>query len=311
MPLRSHPLRSAFALVLTCGLALAAAACDGDDGGGGDGTDSGDGDGDGDQERAVTIAFAAMVDGEAAACGQTYSGVGSAATDVELQDFRFYVSNVQLRDADGNLFPVTLDDDDWQHETVALLDFEDGTGLCADGGNAEMNAEVRGMVAEGDYTGIEFDLGVPFEYNHLDTTTAPSPLNVPSMFWNWQNGHKHLRIDFNNGAAMDAGWFVHLGSTGCTSAGATDAPTTPCAKPNLATVSLDAFDVDADTIVLDAGTLVGGADLTQNTAMTPPGCMSNPADVDECPSVFSSLGMSFESGACESNCEGQTVFSAM
>lgn len=278
------------------------------------GTDTagdGDDDGDGGQDRAVTISFAGLVDGETAACGQAYTGVGSAATDVELQDFRFYVSNLSLIDAEGNATPVTLDDNDWQHETVALLDFEDGSALCADGGNSQTNAVVTGSVAEGGYTGIEFDLGVPFEFNHLDTTTAPSPLNVPSMFWNWQGGHKYLRIDFNNGAAMDAGWFVHLGATGCTSAGATAPPTTPCAKPNVARIRLDSFDVDADTIALDAGAMVDGADLTQNEPMTPPGCMSNPADTNECPSVYAALGMSFETGACENDCSGQAVFSTM
>ena len=66
----------------------------------------------------------------------------------------------------------------WQYENVALLDFEDKTGGCRDVGTVETNAQVVGTVPEGDYTGLTFDLGVPFELNHIDASTAPSPLNV-------------------------------------------------------------------------------------------------------------------------------------
>lgn len=315
---RSSMSSSRFRLGLGLGLAVASlslagpVACGDDEGGtdtdgaGDTGADAGDGGG---PTQDVTLSFTAEVDGAAAACGQSYDGIGAAGTTVELQDLRFYISAIQLIDEDGGAVDVTLEQNDWQHEGVALLDFEDGTGLCADGGNAETRDVVTGTVPEGEYTAVRFELAVPFELNHLDTTTAPSPLNVPSMFWNWQGGHKFLRVDFNNGAAMDAGWFVHLGSTGCTSAGATAPPDAPCAKPNAAIIELDGFDPDASTVVFDAAALVAGADLTANEPMTPPGCMSNPADTNECPAVFENLGMSFDSGTCMGGCADQAVFS--
>jgi uncharacterized repeat protein (TIGR04052 family) len=83
---------------------------------------------------------------------------------------------------------------DWQHAGTALLDFEDGRAACANG-TAPMNTALRDTVAAGDYTGVAFKAGVPFEMNHGDPTTAPSPLNLTSMFWNWRGGYKFVRID--------------------------------------------------------------------------------------------------------------------
>src|SRR5690606_29817368 len=98
--------------------------------------------------------------------------------------------------ADGGVQPIALEQDGkWQLETLALLDFEDGSHGCSTAGNADLNTSLRGTVPEGDYVGLTFTLGVPFGQNHIDPTLSPAPLNTTGMFWNWQNGFRFVRID--------------------------------------------------------------------------------------------------------------------
>ena len=61
----------------------------------------------------------------------------------------------------------------------------------------------------------EFTLGVPFNKNHTDLTTQPSPLNLTALSWVWNAGRKFARLDFSS-TGRPRGYAVHLGSTGCT-----------------------------------------------------------------------------------------------
>ncbi|ATX65604.1 metallo-mystery pair system four-Cys motif protein [Roseinatronobacter bogoriensis subsp. barguzinensis] len=84
---------------------------------------------------------------------------------------------------------MALDQDGvWQVADVAQLDFEDATGTCVNG-TPDMNNSLRGTVPAGEYTGLDFDIGVPFDLNHGDPTLAASPLNLTAMFWNWQGAY--------------------------------------------------------------------------------------------------------------------------
>lgn len=244
---------------------------------------------------AVTLRFAAKVGAMPFRCGEVYAGLGSANTSWNPMDFRFYVHDVRLLDAIGNEVPVTLDEEDtWQHEGVALLDFEDRSGLCSNG-NAPTNVTVRGRVARTSaWTGLRFRLGVPFALNHADLTALPSPLNLTSLWWNWQGGHKFLRIDGRTQDAMGTvlvqGWNVHLGSTGCD--GSSSGGVTRCTNPNRPEVTLMSFDPATNTVVADLARLVNGVDLSRSNA--DPGCMSTPGDSD-CASIFPTLGIPFGS----------------
>jgi uncharacterized repeat protein (TIGR04052 family) len=244
----------------------------------------------------VTIRFAAMVGSRPATCGMIYDGLGTENSTVSLTDFRFYVSNVRLVNAAGEEVPVELTQDGlWQYQNVALLDFEDGTSMCSDAGNADMNDKVVGTVPEGEYTGMVFDLGVPFELNHLDTTTAPAPLNIPAMWWNWQAGYKFVRIDMQTPASQTPAWFVHLGSTGCQSADGSTPPTEPCSNPNMTTVRFAEFSPVHNFVVADAAGLLAGVNLNES-APQPPGCMSGPEDPD-CATLFPGFGLDVATGA--------------
>lgn len=268
-------------------------------------------------QQNVTIDFDAVVGDTPLACGQKYPNVGNAGTTIEFQDARLYVSNFRLLTAEGEEVPIALEQDGlWQYENVALLDFEDKTGGCRDVGTVETNAQVVGTVPEGDYTGLTFDLGVPFELNHIDASTAPSPLNVTSLFWGWQYGYKFARIEILNdqmmtmdmsaadtaeggnghGSAAPANfWPIHLGSTDCVSPAPVVGPAEPCGKPNVSTIRLETFNPDTDAVTLDVASLLEGVDVGQSLEVAPPGCMSGFDDPD-CPSLFGNFGLSLETG---------------
>jgi uncharacterized repeat protein (TIGR04052 family) len=260
---------------------------------------AGCGDEGGVESQAVSIEFAAKVGADEFVCGTTYDDLGADGTSLELSDFRFFVQDVELRNAQGDYVPVDLETNAWQTGNVALLDFEDG---CTDLGSEETNEVVRGTVPAGAYDGIRFKMGVPFELNHANPATAPSPLNITPMQWDWQSGHKFVRIDSGTFSMTD--WRFHLGSTDCDGdpiAGGT----TSCGTPNRVDVDLSTFDPAIDRVVADFAALVAGAALGENQADTPVGCMSGPTDGD-CGPLFENLGLSFGGSAAGT----QSFFSA-
>jgi len=297
-------MRAAFA-VAALGLTPAALnACDHDH------------DDDHDHGTPVAIRFAAKVGNEDFACTKSYAAVGGGAgVTLEPLDFRLYVHDVRLVDAAGGEWPVTLTDDDlWQTDTVALLDFEDKTGTCANG-TAPTNTVVKGTYDTGhdtvDFTGLRLKVGVPFAQNHGDAATAPSPLNLSGLFWSWQGGYKFMRVDMKF-ADMEAGTGgphgegtglqVHLGSTGC----ALDLTTQSvgnCTAPNRPEIELSGFDLASDTVVIDYAAIVAGVDLAMDMGGAP-GCMSGQDD-PECAAIFAHLGLDLATGTAKA---GQTAF---
>jgi len=244
----------------------------------------------GSSSQAVTIEFAAKVGTADFVCGDTYENLGANGTSLQLSDFRFYVQDVELKNADGDYIPVNLDTDEtiWQVDNVTLLDFED----CSELGDPQMNSVVTGTVPEGTYEGLRFAMGVPRELNHDNPAVAPPPLNATSMHWNWQGGYKFLRIDSGNIMVTPTSWRMHLGSTACDGdpqAGGT----TMCGNPNRVEVELDGFDPANDTVVADFAALAEGAELNVNQDMTPVGCMAGPTDGD-CAPLFDNLGLPFD-----------------
>ena len=259
------------------------------------------------ESQTVTLQFAGMVADEPFACGQTYE-LGTPATAMTPLDFRFYVSEVALLDAEGNEVPLILQQDGkWQHQIVALSDFEDKSGACANG-TVDTRTQVVGSVPAGNYSGVKFILGVPFGLNHVDSTLAPSPLNLTSLWWNWNFGYKFARIDLSpateiaqttpdNSTAQPKqhaevfnGFAFHLGSVGC-QMDATQAPVI-CSLPNRSEVILSDFDPEKNVIVADLAALLSQTNLAENHEDTAIGCMSSPADSD-CAGIMQNLGLPF------------------
>jgi uncharacterized repeat protein (TIGR04052 family) len=258
----------------------------------------------------VTVRFAAQINGQPFACGQSYAGVGTTRSTVTPSDYRFYVSDVSLVDETGRAVPVTLAQDGvWQLDNIALLDFENASGPCRNG-TTGMNTEVRGTIPAGRYVGLRFTLGVPFARNHGDPTVAASPLNLTAMFWNWQGGYKFVKFDTassglqaapaaagaGHGAAAASGFSVHLGSTMCAAASRTEAPKAECANPNRVSVAFERFDATKQTVVADIGAVLAAANVDVNAPNTSPGCMSFPGDAD-CPPVMGALGLAYGGAA--------------
>lgn len=279
-------------IIVLAALSLASVGCsdssgDGGTGGGGSGGDGGTG-GAGAQD--VAVSFAAVVGESDFVCGEEYENLGSDDTTLSLVDFRFYVQDVELKNAEGEWVPVALEDNQFQIENIALLDFEDG---CGEVGNADTNDEIAGTVPEGEYDGLRFTMGLPAELNHEDASTAPGPLGITAMFWNWRGGYKFLRIDSGNIMDNPTVWRMHLGSTGCGEPeDPTSPPEEPCTNPNRVEVELDTFDVDTNIVIADFAALVADVPLSTNQEGTPAGCMSPPTDGD-CAPLFENLGLPF------------------
>ena len=242
-------------------------------------------------DQRVAVRFQAMVGSEKFACGRTYSGIGTTGSTLSPHDFRFYVHNVALIDDSGKSVPLELEQDGkWQLDDVALLDFENATGGCVNG-TPDTNDQVAGTVPQGHYTGVRFTLGVPFNKNHTDLTTQPSPLNLTALAWVWNAGRKFARLDFAS-TGMPRGYSIHLGSTGCTPNNVKTAPPVQCSEPNRVDVEFAAFDVQSDVVVADLAALLKDTDIDTNQEKTAAGCMSSQQDKD-CAGIFANLGLPF------------------
>ncbi len=239
------------------------------------------------------LRFAIVAGATPVACGTPVVALGTTQSAWKPADLRFYVSNLTLAKADGTTAAFQLDDDAFQREGVAMLDFEDGTGDCANG-TPQTHRVVTGHAPAGAWTTLRFTLGVPFDQNHQDATTAQAPLNSSAMFWNWEFGYKFAKIEGLTTGGPGV-YLLHLGSTGCV-AGATPNSIVSCEQPNAPTVSLTGFDPATSTVALDVETLFAESDITTNFGQSAPGCMSEPDDTD-CAPIFRRLGLPFGNGA--------------
>ncbi len=239
----------------------------------------------------IALQFMPMVGAQGFACGQTYTGIGTANATMTPIDFRMYVHDVRLVRADSSEAPVALTQDGlWQYQDLALLDFEDGTGNC-NNGTPETHMVVSGTADYGQYIGVKFKLGVPFALNHGDPTTAPSPLNLTGLFWSWNGGYKFLRLDNAvDSAGTMVGRNLHLGSTGCNGSTATTPPTS-CTAENVTEITLLGFNPRTGHVMADAKAVFAGSDLAGEGGGAP-GCMSGTTD-PECTPIFARLGLPF------------------
>lgn len=248
----------------------------------------------------ITLTFRGVVGHEPFACGQEFTGIGTANSSFIPSDFRFYISNIRLKPLGGAEVPLQLDQESvWQHENVALIDFETGPENGCNEGNTATNTQVTGTVPAGVYTSISFDLGLPFDLNHGNASTAESPLNFTAMFWSWNSGYKFIRVD-----TADDKFRVHLGSTGC-DGGSPSRPPAACSNVNLGAVTLAGYNPSHGVIEVDLAALLADSNVDANEPETPPGCMSDPNDA-ECEAIFRNLGVNPADGT--PNAATQKVF---
>ena len=242
--------------------------------------------------RAVTLRFTPKVGAAAFACGQTYANQGADATTITPRDFRFYVHDVQLISESGDRVPVTLDQNDWQYQNVALLDFEDFTGGCQDG-TPETNAVITGMAPKGTYTGVSYTIGIPDALNHQDLTTLPAPLNLTGLWWGWAFGHIFLAVvthaEVTTPTPGTNDHYFHLGSIACTGDPSVGEPVT-CAKPNKPLIEILGFDPLTTPIIADFGAM-----LPKSHLATEVGCHS--FTEEPCAWPFDFVGVNWATGS--------------
>jgi uncharacterized repeat protein (TIGR04052 family) len=110
---------------------------------------------------------------------------------------------------------------------------------------------------------LRFTVGVPFDDNHKNPLTQPSPLNLPLMFWSWQLGHKFVRWDMTKDASS---WSFHLGSLGCESVSSVRAPGAECSEPNTVEIVLNKPNMNTNSIWVHLDRIVEGLDLADNSS---------------------------------------------
>lgn len=262
----------------------------------------------------VSISFDLSANGSTVKCGTALSSLGSKASAAELQDARFYLSNIALIDSAGNAVPVKLATNDWQNDQVALISFNDGSSSACGGKAMAANDKVTGTVPAGNYQGIQYEIGVPESLNHTDYATAAKPMNVAAMAWSWTSGRKYMLVEVNpkggvtvtrtnttttpptTTTSTSPSWYVHLGSTGCTSNATSGSYA--CTNSNRMLVKLANFNLDTQKISLDLNALLAGADLSADNGGAP-GCMSGSTD-PECKAIFNNLKIDLASGNANS-----------
>lgn len=232
----------------------------------------------GPQQQTVELRFVATIDGEPAACGDAPHA---------MSDLRFYVSGVHLAFDATDSSPKGITEarmlalPPWQTKDVALIDLENGDGACRNG-TVETNDTLVVTVPEGEYSGLAFWVGVPFDLNHLNPLTTEPPLSDSAMHWHWRSGYKFLRAGV---ASESGGGWIHLGSTGCKG---TVGNITNCNSPNRPYFFLEEFDFETDRIAIDLGALLDIKQILEVSDRTD--CSSGPAEL-ACGPPFGALGL--------------------
>lgn len=160
-----------------------------------------------------------------------------------IEQLQFFLSDFKVADQDGQWQKVALMETAYQTDNVVLLGENCRHSNNTQSSGSNWQVLFADNIDFSKVTKLAFTLGVPFADNHLNPLTQVSPLNIPSMFWVWQTGHKFMRLEL---ASSDDKWLFHLGSTGCKSASVMRAPNEECRYPNKFEFQ---FAIDTKTLV--------------------------------------------------------------
>ena len=156
--------------------------------------------------------------------------------DWHYQQLQFFISNIAVKNKQGSWHTWLMKKNAFQNQNIALIGENCADKKSSKNKNNHWSIEFSEQLNLHDFTALRFTLGVPFEFNHLNPLTQPSPLNDPSMFWVWQTGHKFLRLEL---ASKTDSWLFHLGSTGCKAPSSVRSPKDQCRQPNRVDVELE------------------------------------------------------------------------
>ncbi|WP_189403045.1 MbnP family copper-binding protein [Alteromonas halophila] len=201
--------------------------------------------------------------------------------DWQINYLGVYVSNPEVR-IDGRWQALNFQKNDWQTKKVALLKFH---GMCEETpeGNTRLLLDASEKLMKL-ATNLRFTIGLPFEQNHANPLSQPSPLNDSSMFWSWQAGHKFIRLDLTNPDTQH-NFSYHLGSIGCESDAPVRPPEKACAFTNRVEMILPMTQLDTELdLSLSVSTMVAQVALPQTE-----GCKFDPPSEGVCKQLLHNL----------------------
>lgn len=204
------------------------------------------------------IEFVPHFNGEVLTCNQNFI---VDETQWRIEQLQFFISSIEIKE-NNQWHKTKLEKSPYQTESIALLG-----EYCAD--ITQKNWQLNLTNVSEKATEIRFTLGLPFAINHLNPLTQESPLNIPSMFWGWQKGHKFLRLEM---ASTNDNWLFHLGSVGCKASSPLRAPKQECMYPNRYSYQISLSN-PKDKVSFELSSLLNGLKLSSETS-----CQSSPVN---------------------------------
>lgn len=201
-----------------------------------------------------------------------------------IEQFQFFISDIQFGSENSGWHNIKLLETPYQTgNTVLLGENCRETSQEIDSDNAKnWTVEFEANESITQPSAIRFTLGLPFTVNHLNPISQKSPLNLPSMFWVWQTGHKFMRLEL---ASNSQQWLFHLGSTGCSSSSVLRSPTQACRYPNKVTVELPIFKQQNNNLLLG----VDLSELLSQISLIPTSNCQSEQDNENCLQLFRNL----------------------
>lgn len=233
-----------------------------------------------------TIIFQPTYHGKAVNCT---SKIKHSNKHWHYSQLQFYISAIALKNSRGEWQKTELIKSPFQTEYIALIGEHCNLGNTKNKSNWQLNIAKHADL--NNFSHIRFDIGLPFDINHLNPLTQESPLNVPNMFWGWQKGHKFLRLEM---LSDTDNWLFHLGSTGCFAQSPLRAPKKECRYPNRKSFEL-ALNKAKTPITFDLAKLLNNVILQEQTS-----CQSSPENTS-CQTLFNNLNSKGEQSVFQLN----------
>jgi uncharacterized repeat protein (TIGR04052 family) len=235
------------------------------------------------KEEPKKITFQATYKKEALSCQTPFFHEANSTIEPlnikkwQYQQLQFFIHNIEVKTKKAGWKPWLMTTNPYQVDNIALL----GEVCGEKNKQSHWQLALTPLTEAVNITELRFTVGVPFSQNHLNPLTQASPLNVSSMFWGWQGGHKFMRIEL---MSKNDDWLFHLGSTGCKALSPVRAPKEECLQPNRVLITLP-FTQHTTDIEFDL------AVLFQHLTLTRANNCQSAVDKESCKVLFENLAM--------------------
>ncbi len=196
--------------------------------------------------------------------------------------FGFYLSKPELR-IDGRWQRVKFKQTQWQTPNEALLKFHNKC-VNPDDANSKIVLDVSEELLMLS-TNLRFTMGLPFDVNHANPSTQPSPLNDSSMVSNQRDGHMFLKLDVSKSGDATHKWSYHLGSAGCDAETESTPPESTCAFTNRVEFILPMTQLDTDLdLEVSVSNIVAQVEINEA-----PSCVFASSEITPCDKLIQNL----------------------